>query len=73
MSPRSTLEDARADLIALLAGLPGLTMIGIGECDGAPCLRVHVEAITDHVRKQVPATQGGWPVALKESGPIRAR
>jgi len=68
-----TLEEARAELIAELRGLPGLTMIGIGECEGAPCLRVHVVAATGEIREKVPERLGGWPVELLESGPIRAR
>ena len=71
--PSRTIEEARAELIAELRALPGLTMIGIGECEGAPCLRVHVVAVTDEIRESVPDTLGGWPVELNESGSIRAR
>lgn len=73
MPERLSIEDAHAELVEELRELDGLTMIGIGESDGAPCLRVYVVAINDEIEARVPAAHRGWPVELRESGPIRAR
>ena len=70
--PRS-IKEARDALVDELRGLEGLTMVGIGERDGTPCLRVYVVTIDKAIEEQVPTACGGWPVELRESGPVRAR
>lgn len=73
-TPRAvSIEFARSGLVRELRGLPGVTMIGIGERDGEPCLRVYVVEISALVKQRIPTTHLGWPVDLEESGELRAR
>lgn len=64
---RLPIERARSELVAALRELDGLTMIGIGESGGRPCLLVGVVAIDQATRAAVPASYGGWPIELRES------
>ncbi len=69
----STIEAAQAKLTDRVMALPGVVGIGIGECEGAPCIKIFVVQRTEELDRQVPSTFEGFRVTIEESGEIRAR
>ena len=55
-----------------LMGLPGVIGVGIGDCDGRPCIKVYTEVPTLEVAPSVPETLDGHPVDLEFIGTVRA-
>lgn len=66
------IEDAKRRLVRQVMRLPGVTAVGIGEADGAPCLRVWVVEHSNELRDAIPDRVAGYPVEVEASGPIRA-
>lgn len=74
-------EDAvpREDIMAVvdehapqLIAIEGVAGVAVGALDtGEPCVRIYVVKLTDELRARLPATLGGWPVDIEESGEIR--
>ncbi len=50
----------------------GVVGTAIGECAGKPCIKVFVVKKTVELTKQLPGTLEGFPVAIEETGEIRA-
>jgi hypothetical protein len=69
---QAPIEEARRELVLELREAPGVTMIGIGECDSLPCLRVYVVELTAELRARIPDEHRGWKVDVRESGRIEA-
>ena len=69
----STIEEAQQHLTDSVMSLPGVTGIMIGECDGAPCIKVLVVRQTDELAEQVPSEFEGYPVELEATGELRPR
>ena len=67
------IEAAQQHLAERLLSLPGVTAVGIGEVDGAPCLRVWVVAAGEDLTKAIPDEYAGFAVIVEESGPLEAR
>lgn len=65
-------NEAKARLVGQLMEMPGITAIGVGESGGSPCLRVWVVELTEELREAIPRSFEGFPVRVRESGPIRA-
>ncbi len=55
-----------------LMSLPGVVGTAIGECEGKPCIKVLVVKKTPELMRKIPATLEGFPVAIEETGEIRA-
>ncbi len=55
-----------------LMSIPGVVGTGIGQCAGQPCIKVFVAKKTPELGRQLPATLQGFPVAIAETGEIRA-
>jgi hypothetical protein len=53
-----------------LLSLPGVVGVGIGDCDGAPCLQVFVSETTAELQDQIPQELDGVKVEIKVTGPI---
>mgnify|MGYP006990010526 CR=1 FL=1 len=53
--------------------LPGVVGVGIGECEGKPCLKVLVERKTPELERQIPSELEGFKVELEESGPLQTQ
>jgi hypothetical protein len=68
-----TIEDAQKALSDSLMSRPGVAGIGIGECDGEPCIRVFVVAKTEDLMRQIPETFEGFRVKVDETGEFQAR
>jgi hypothetical protein len=68
-----TIEEAQAQLTDSVMSLPGVVGIAIGECEGEPCIKVLVVEETAELAEKIPSRFEGYPVALLETGEIRAR
>jgi hypothetical protein len=69
----ASIEDAQQQLTDRVMSLPGVVGIGIGECEGEPCIKVFVVQQTEELTREIPATFEGFPVAIQVAGEIRAR
>ena len=55
-----------------LLSIPGVVGTGIGDCGGKPCIKVFVQRKTPALVQRIPAALEGFPVAVEETGEIRA-
>ncbi len=55
---------------AWLLSLPGVIGVGIGDCDGRPCIIVYAVEHTPELAQQIPRQLEGFAVTLEVSGPI---
>jgi hypothetical protein len=55
-----------------LMALPGVVGTGQGLCEGKPCIKVFVTEKTPDLERKIPKTLDGYPVAIEETGPIKA-
>ncbi len=67
------IEDVLADYTDEWMELRGVVGTGIGECDGAPCIRVFVNRKTDELAAKIPGEVEGYTVDVVETGRIDAR
>jgi len=71
-----SIEEAQKILADSVMPLPEVHGVGIGDCDGTPCLRVFasgdVAELAKRIPSQVPEGPGGYRVDIKSSGPFRA-
>ena len=67
------IEAAQAKLTDRVMALPGVVGIGIGECEGAPCIKVFVVRETEELDRQIPSTFEGFPVEMQVTGEFFAR
>jgi hypothetical protein len=70
--PEMTIMQAQEALTDSVMALPGVTGIGIGECEGAPCIKVMVAQATAELSAKIPTMFEGFPVVVEETGEIRA-
>lgn len=70
--PEMSITQAQEALTDSVMAIPGVTGIGIGECEGIPCIKVMVEQMSDALKDKIPATYEGFPVVVEESGVIEA-
>ncbi len=52
--------------------IPGVVGVGIGECEGSPCIQIMVEKKTDSLSARIPSRIEGYVVNIKETGAFRA-
>lgn len=69
---QTSLEEAQRDLADRVMALPGVVGVAIGECDGAPCIKVLVAASTAELAGKIPSRFKGYRVVIDETGEIRA-
>ncbi len=55
-----------------LMTVPGVVGTGQGLCEGKPCIKVFVIEKTPKLEKRIPDILDGYPVAIEETGPIKA-
>ncbi len=67
------IEEAQAQLTDSVMSLPGVVGIGIGECQGVPCIKVFVVQKTAELAGQIPQTYAGFAVEVEETGEFRPR
>ena len=68
-----SIEDAQKQLTDSLMTLPGWAGTAIGECEGAPCIKVMVVRKTEELMAKIPSTFEGFPVVVEETGEFRPR
>ena len=56
-----------------LLALPGVVGVGVGECQGAPCLIVMAAKRSSELERRLPKTLEGYPVQLRVTGTFTAR
>ena len=54
-----------------LMALQGVVGVGIGECEGQPCIKVFVEERTPELERQVPNQLEGFKVDIEVTGLIQ--
>lgn len=67
------IEDVLATSMGEILAVSGMVAIGIGECDGDPCLWVFAEQETEQVVAAVPETLSGYVVVIQCDGSANAR
>jgi hypothetical protein len=68
-----TIEAVLAAHTDSLMAVPGVLGTAIGRCDGAPCIRILVNRMTDDVQRRIPNRLEGFPVRIDVTGPIVPR
>lgn len=68
-----TIEAVLAAHTDSLMAVPGVLGTAIGRCNGAPCIRILVNRVTDEVQRRIPSQLEGYPVRVDVSGPIVPR
>ena len=56
-----------------IMNVPGVVGVGIGECEGEPCIRVLVEDRTPELESRIPKELEGFKVDIEATGPIQAQ
>ncbi len=70
---KPTIQAAQEELTESVMSLPGVVGTAIGSCDDAPCIKVYVVNKTKELASRIPSMYRGFPVAVEETGEIRAR
>ena len=52
---------------------PGVTGMGLGRCDGEPCIVLYLLRRTEALASELPDTVEGYPVRLEVTGGFEAR
>jgi hypothetical protein len=68
--PSKDINKVKEQYEAQLMSVPGVVGVGIGECDGQPCLKVLVKQRTSDLEKQLPKQLEGFKVDIEETGAI---
>ncbi len=55
-----------------LMSIPGVVGTALGKQDGELCIKVLVIEKTPELTKKIPSTLEGFPVAIQQTGEIRA-
>lgn len=55
-----------------LMAVKGVVGVGIGECQGKPCIEVYLANETPNLKKQIPSQLNGFKVNAKVMGNIKA-
>lgn len=74
MEAQRPIAEVIADHSSEWMALPGV--VGVYESrtgTGEPCLKVMVEKATPELRREIPERVEGYPVLLRETGPIAPR
>jgi len=68
--PGRSIAEVLTDHTDCLLSLPGVVGMGIGECDGKPCIKVLVDRNTEELARTIPKILEGFPVVTIETGKI---
>jgi hypothetical protein len=70
MTSSADITTVQKQLESQVLDLPGVVGVGVGECDGEPCLKVFVEQRTPELDDQIPEQLEGFKVDIEVTGPI---
>lgn len=65
--------EAQRRLEDRLMGRPGVSGIGIADCDGTPCIKVFLSEAGDSILAEIPDSVSGHPVVVERAGPFGAQ
>ncbi|OHB23668.1 MAG: hypothetical protein A3J67_06305 [Parcubacteria group bacterium RIFCSPHIGHO2_02_FULL_48_10b] len=68
--PWHTIEQAKNQLSLDLLTIEGVAGVGIGDCEGKPCISVLLEEDTPELRQKIPGEFKGFKVIIETTGPI---
>jgi hypothetical protein len=71
--PSKSIEEVLQEHTREWMEISGVVGTGIGACDGEPCIRVFVVAMTDEIVGEIPSTVDGYTVDIVVSGRFEAR
>jgi hypothetical protein len=69
---RRPIDDVLNDVTARLTSIPGVIGTAEGRRAGRACVTVFVVKKTPALLRRIPATFAGYPVAVEETGQLRA-
>ncbi len=70
--PSKTIQEVLKSHTPELMSIPGVVGTALGEQDGELCIKVLVIEKTPELTKKIPSTLEGFPVAIQQTGEIRA-
>jgi len=56
-----------------LMAINGVVGVGIGECNGLPCIVVYLEDDSEELKSRIPEWVEGFPITTEVTGPIEAQ
>jgi len=70
--PSKTIQEVLKAHTPELMSIPGVVGTALGEDKGELCIKVFVIEKTPELTKKIPSTVEGFPVAIQQTGEIRA-
>jgi hypothetical protein len=67
-----SIEEAQRQLTDSVMSIPGVVGIGIGECEGTPCIKVFIARKTAELVDRIPTIYKGYTVRVEETGEFQA-
>lgn len=69
---RLTIEQAKERHETELMTIDGVVGVGIGECEGRPCVKVFLEEASPEVKRHIPTELDGFKVDVEVTGALKA-
>jgi hypothetical protein len=69
---RLTIQQAKEQHETELMAIDGVVGVGIGECEGAPCVQVLLENESSELKRQIPTQLDGFTVETEVVGSLEA-
>jgi hypothetical protein len=69
--PAKTIEQVQQERTDEWMAIPGVVAVAVGQHEAQPCLVVLTDSNAEEVRKKIPSRVDGYPVIVRQSGPIR--
>jgi hypothetical protein len=69
---RLTIEQVKERHETELMAIKGVVGVGIGECEGEPCVKVLLENDSPDLKRQIPTQLDGYPVDTEVVGSLEA-
>lgn len=69
---KSAIELVREQYESELMAVAGVVGVGIGECQGQPCIKVYLADESSNLRPEIPTQLNGYPVSTEVLGKIEA-
>jgi len=70
--PRLTIEQAKERRETELMAIDGVVGVGIGECEGEPCVKVLLENESSDLKQRIPTQLDGYTVDTEVVGSLEA-
>ena len=67
-----TIEQVKERHETELMAIEGVVGVGIGECEGEPCVKVLLENDSPDLKRQIPTQLDGYPVDTEVVGSLEA-